>query len=325
MMDFKLGEVIRLLIKTAPFLLFRFLIYLGITLAYVLVAGVGAGVGYGVGSLFGAGSAGSLWGGVIGFGVIGAAVYLLREYLLYIVKAGHIAVLVQAMERRRLPGGREQINHAQQVVRERFVESSLLFGVDQLVKGVLRAFNRTFFTVTAFLPIPGIQGVVKFVNTVVNLSLTYLDEVILAYNIHTESDNPWQSSRTALILYAQNYKIFLKNAFWLTFFIWALTLVVFLVILLPVAGLLALFPSTSGAMAAVVALVFAWGVKQAVIEPFGMTALMQVFFNVTDGQQADPEWEAKLDKLSGKFRRLNEKGSDWDEVAEPSESPAAVG
>lgn len=322
MMDFKPGEVISLLVKTAPFLLFRFLIYFGISLAYVLVAGVGAGVGYGAGTLFGAGGAGSLWGGVIGFGLVGAAVYLLREYLLYLVKAGHIAVLVELMEGRDIPEGREQIDHARQLVRERFVESSLLFGLDQLIKGVLRAFNRAFFTIAAFLPIPGVQGLVKFINTVVNLSLTYLDEVILAHNIRVDSDNLWKSSRTALTLYAQNYKSFLKNAFWLTFFVWAMTLVVFLIILLPVAGLLALFPSSSGAMAVIIAMVFAWGVKQAVIEPFGMTALMQVFFNVTEGQQADPEWEAKLDRLSGKFRQLKEKATDWGDV---EESPAGLG
>lgn len=322
MMDFKPGEVISLLVKTAPFLLFRFLIYVGISLAYVLVAGVGAGVGYGAGTLFGAGGAGSLWGGVIGFGLVGAAVYLLREYLLYLVKAGHISVLVELMEGRDIPEGREQIDHARQLVRERFVESSLLFGLDQLIKGVLRAFNRAFFTITAFLPIPGVQGLVKFINTVVSLSLTYLDEVILAHNIRVDSDNLWKSSRTALILYAQNYKAFLKNAFWLTFFVWALTLVVFLIILLPVAGLLALFPSTSGAMAVIIAMVFAWGVKQAIIEPFGMTALMQVFFKVTEGQQADPEWEAKLDRLSGKFRQLKEKATDWGDV---EESPAGLG
>ncbi|MDZ7839978.1 MAG: hypothetical protein U5R46_04025 [Gammaproteobacteria bacterium] len=49
----------------------------------------------------------------------------------------------------------------------------------------------------------------KFLNTVVTLSLTYLDEVILAHNIRTRADNPWESGRTALVLYAQNYKSFL--------------------------------------------------------------------------------------------------------------------
>jgi hypothetical protein len=61
----------------------------------------------------------------------------------------------------------------------------------------------------------------------------------------------------------------------------------------------------------IVALVFAWGIKQAVIEPIGMAALMQVYFKVTEGQVANPEWEAKLEKVSSKFRELKEKATTW--------------
>lgn len=320
MKDFKFGEIIGLLIKTTPFLIFRFLIYFGITLAFVLITGAGASIGYGVGTIADAAAAGGMWGGLAGFGLASAVMYFLREYLLYMVKAGHIAVLVELLEGKTLPGGRSQIDYAQQVVRERFIESSVLFGVDQLIKGVLKAFNRVFFTIAAFLPIPGSQGIVKFINTVVNLSLTYLDEVILAYNIKTQSDNPWRSSQTALVLYAQNYKAFLKNAFWLAFFIWGLTFLVFLMILAPVAGLVALFPGSAGPLTFVIAVIFAWGIKQAVIEPFAMTALMQVFFKVTEGQQPNPEWDAKLDGVSAKFRELKNKAASH----VPSSSSAAA-
>ncbi len=313
-----MGQVLGLLGKTAPFLLFRFMIYIGITLAYIIGAGVGAAIGYGLGMIGNNPAGFGMWGGIIGFGAVAAGVYLLRIYLLYLVKAGHIAVLVELMEGKKLPGGRGQIDHAQQVVRERFAESSVLFGVDQLIKGVLRAFNRVFFNIASFLPVPGARGVVKFINSVINLSLTYLDEVILAYNIRTRTDNPWASSRTALILYAQNYKAFLRNALFLTFFIWALTFLTFLIVLAPVAGLVALFPGTAGPLTLIISLVVAWGVKQAVIEPIGMTALMQVFFKVTEGQEANPEWEAKLENLTGKFRELSEKALSWQSKPQPA-------
>ena len=70
---------------------------------------------------------------MLGFGVVGAVMYFLREYLLYIVKAGHIAVLVELLDDGELPGGRGQINHATEVVKQRFGQASILFGVDQLV------------------------------------------------------------------------------------------------------------------------------------------------------------------------------------------------
>jgi hypothetical protein len=307
MTDFSFGQVLSLLARTAPFLVFRFLIYFGITLAYVLVTGAGAGIGYFIGTIGDDPGAYSVWGGLLGFGAVSAVMYLVREYLLYLVKAGHIAVLVELMEGKPIPGGRSQIAYAQQVVRERFAQSSVLFAMDQLIKGVLKAFNRTFFSIAALLPIPGLAGVAKFINTVINLSLTYLDEVILAYNLRTRTDNPWRESQTALVLYAQNYKAFLKNAFFLAFVIWGLTFAVFLLILAPVAALVSIVPGSAGPLTLIVALVFAWGVKQAVVEPIAMTALMQVFFKVTEGQQPNPEWDARLDQVSAKFRTLKEK------------------
>lgn len=324
-MDFNVGAVLGLLRRTMPFLVFRFLIYFGITLAYVLVTGAGAGIGYFIGHIGDDPGAFGVWGGLFGFSLVSAVVYFLREYLLYLVKAGHIAVLVELMDGKELPEGRSQIDHAQQIVRENFVQSSVLFGLDQLIKSILRAFNRTFFTISNFIPIPGVQGVVKFLNTVLNLSLTYLDEVILAYHLRERAENPWRSGQTALILYAQNYKAFLKNAFFLAFFIWGLTFVVFLLALVPAAGLVALFPGAAGLLTLIIAMVFAWAVKQAVIEPFAMTALMQVFFKVTEGQVPNPEWDGRLDQVSSKFRELKDRAAGWTgrgTVAASEEAPA---
>ena len=72
------------------------IVYFGITLAYIVATGTGASVGYGVGHIstdpdgplsF------ALWGGIVGIGVVSIALYWIREYILYVVKAGHIAVM----------------------------------------------------------------------------------------------------------------------------------------------------------------------------------------------------------------------------------------
>src|SRR5690606_149107 len=79
----------------------------------------------------------------------------------------------------------------------------------------------------------------------------------------------------------------------------------------PAAGIVALFPGSAGFLTLVIAVVFAWGVKQAVIEPFAMTALMQVFFKVTEGQVPDPEWDARLEKATEKFREIKSRAAAW--------------
>ena len=325
MKDFSFNQVLGLMMKTGPFLFFRFLIYLGITLAFVIATGAGAGIGFGLGMIADNGPAGGMWGGLAGFGLAAAVMFFIREYLLYLVKAGHIAVLVELVEGREIPGGKNQIDYARRQIQERFATSSVLFGLDQLIKGILKAFNRTFLSIAAILPIPGAAGVMKILNTIITLSLTYLDEVILAYLLKNRADNPWASSRTALILYAQNYTRFLKNAVWLALFIWAATFVVFLVVLAPAALLVGFFPGTAGPLTLVVALVFAWGIKQAVIEPIGMTALMQVYFKVTEGQVANPEWEEKLARVSSKFSELAKKAAAWPGAKQKPSAQQAAG
>ena len=76
-------------------------------------------------------------------------------------------------------------------------------------------------------------------------------------------------------------------------------------------ALVNLLPGAAGPLALIIAVVFAWGIKQAVIEPVGMAALMQVFFKVTEGQQPNPEWEGKLDSVSKKFSKLKGKATEW--------------
>jgi hypothetical protein len=322
MKDFSIRQVLGLMANTAPFLAFRFLIYCAITLMYLIATATGAAVGYFIGSLGEDPGSFAVWGALIGFAGASLLIYFLREYLLYLVKAGHIAVLVELMDGKTIPSGRAQIDHAQRVVRERFAQSSLLFAVDQLIKAVLRTFNRTFFAISFLLPVPGVRGVVKLVNTVINLSLTYVDEVILAYDLRSGTGNPWKAARVALVLYAQNYKAFLKNAFFLALVIWGLTFLVFFLVLAPIAGLASIVPGAAGPVAVLIAVVFAWGVKQAIIEPIAMTSLMQAFFKVTEGQTPNPEWEQKLDRLSAKFRALKDKGAAWDTDGEPGESAA---
>ena len=66
-----------------------------------------------------------------------------------------------------------------------------------------------------------------------------VDEIILAHLIRTRTTNPWKTAEEGLILYAQNYKHFLKNAAWLSVFLWVLTILIFVVIVGPFAAIAA--------------------------------------------------------------------------------------
>jgi hypothetical protein len=313
MWDFSMATALGLMRKTAPFLLFRIAVYFGIAVAYVLVTGTGAGIGYGIGG-FGDEDfrvSATTWGGMIGLGATAGAIYLMREYLLYVVKAGHIAVMVEALDGRELPNGQGQIAYAKTIVTERFGEASVLFGIDQLIKGVIKAITGLVQGLLSILPIPGLDKVMSLVRAYLKLAVGLIDEVILAHGIRTRSDNPYASAKEALVLYGQNAKPMMKNAAWLTLFTWGLSIIVFFVMLAPAAAIVYLMPGAWAAGGVVFALLFAWAVKVAVIEPFAIACLLQAFFKVTDGQVPNPEWEAKIDGASAKFKTLGEKAKNW--------------
>lgn len=313
MWDFSIGRALGLMGQTLPFIVFRVIVYFGIAVAFVLVTGVGAGVGWGVGAFgdleFRTGS--TAWGGIIGFGLTAGTIFFLREYILYLVKAGHIAVLVELLDGRGVPQGQSQITYATGIVRERFVETSVLFGVDQLIKGVLAAILGLLQGIAALLPIPGLQNVVGLIRAFLRVAIGLMDEVILGYLIRTRSTNPWAGAQTALVLYAQNYKVMLKNAAWLTVIMYVLSFVVFVIMLAPAAALVWFIPNAWGAGGFVFALIFAWAVKAALIEPFAIAAMMDVYFRVIEGQTPDPAWDERIGQVSRKFRDLKEKAANW--------------
>jgi hypothetical protein len=308
MWDFSVGRALGMMGQTLPFILLRMAVYFGFTAAYILVTGMGAGIGWGVGGFgdpdFQATT--TFWGGLIGFGVVGAVMYLLREYILYIVKAGHIAVLVKLIDGEQMPKGNSQISYARDVVTSRFTEASILFGVDQLVKGVLRAITGLVRGIVSILPIPGAQQFVSIIHAFLRIAIGFVDEVILAYMIRTESTNAWESARKGVVLYAQNYKPMLKNAAWLALIVYGLSLLVFLIMLAPAAAAVYLIPGAWSAGGLVFALLFAWSVKAALLEPFAITCMMQVYFSQIEDQVPDPAWDAKLEQLSNKFGKIKE-------------------
>ncbi|PTE14698.1 hypothetical protein [Pseudogemmobacter blasticus] len=313
MWDFSIGQALALMARTAPFVLFRVLVYFAVSAAFVVVTGTGAGIGYGVG-LFGDEdfrTSATVYGAISGFGLTAGVIFFLRDYLLYLVKAGHLAVMVELMEGREVPGGQGQVAWAQGVVRERFGTASALFGLDVLIRGVVGAVTGLLQGILSFLPIPGLDRLAAALRAYLKIAAGLIDEVILAQILRTRSDNPWKTGQEALVLYAQNARPLLVNAAWLTLIVWVLSLLVFLVMLAPAAAVVWLIPGPATGGMMVFAILFAWAVKAALIEPFALACMLQVYFKVTEGQQPDPDWTARLSQASDKFRSMGEKAAGW--------------
>ncbi len=312
--DFSIGRALAATLQSWPYLLARLVVAAATSTIYLTLMGTGAGIGYSISQIStepGTSGVGAIVGGVAGFGVAWFLFRLFAEYILYVVKAGHVAVLLHLLEGKSVPGARDQIAYGSAVVRARFAEASTLFVLDQLIKAVLHTISSLTRGVASMAPIPGLSGLVAFANQIVSLSLTYADEVVLAYNIRSGVNDPWETSRRGLVLYAQNGRNILKNAFWLAIVIWGIAILFFALTVLPAAAAVYWEPSQSTAISFAAAMALAWVFITTCVEPFAIACLMQVYFKVTDGQSPDPEWKARLHSASGKFRELLEKAAKW--------------
>jgi hypothetical protein len=313
MFDFSARTALTIVSQTKGFIVFRVLVYFGVTLGLILATGTGGGIGWGVGAFgdeeFQASS--TAWGAVIGFGGAASVLFFLRDYLLYMVKAAHIALMVEFLEGRAIPKGREQISFGQAIIKERFVSASVLFGLDRLIHGVVGAVTGLVEGLLSILPIPGLDRVMTLVRGFLKVAVGLVDEVILAEIIRRKGDDPFHVARQSLVLYAQNAKPVMKNAAAIALLSWLFGLAVFLLMLAPAALVVWILPGSGTAMTLIVAIVFAWATKVAIVEPFALACLLQVYYHVTDGQSPNPEWQAKLERASSKFKALGEKAAGW--------------
>lgn len=145
------------------------------------------------------------------------------------------------------------------------MRKTALLALDRLIKGVVGVITGLMQGILGIVPISGVDQMMGVVRADLKVSVGLIDEVILAHGIRTKAENPWSSAQDGLVLYAQNAKPLLINAAWLTLFRCGLSFVVFLA---SAALVVYLISGSWSAGGFVFAILFAWAVKAALIEPF---------------------------------------------------------
>jgi hypothetical protein len=321
------GEAFSLILKTLPFIWVRLGSYLLLGLG---LGGYFAGLG-GVAWLLG-----KLWAplGVIVFliaavGAIGVVRWVSRYYF-YLLKAGHTAVMTEFIVHGRGPDG-PQIAYGREQVMSRFRDTSILFAVDALVDGVVRAIVRTFTRITGLLPIPGIDGLGRLLERVARASTTYIDEAVLSRAYAKREQNVWKVAQDGTVLYAQAWKPVLANAVALTLLSYVEFVLLLILLGLPAVAIGAALPGLRLALGIGV-FIGAWMIKLAVVDAFGLAATLVAFHRSTENLEPDEGWKARLEGVSDKFKELGRKAAeaarnpmapDPAAAAEPVTAPAA--
>ena len=243
---------------------------------------------------------------LVWLGAFGVLRLIIMHYLGYMLQAGHIAVIAEAVTTGHIPA--DQMAYGKKMVLDRFAVSSVYFVVDKLVSGAVKQIQRSIGKLGhAFDFIPGMKTVAGLAQFFVELSLGYVDECCLGYTFYKKEQDVYKSAADGVVIYAQNWKTLLvsaaKTMVMVIVAVAAVTLVLFLVL-----GLLFRAFAWPGEAAFVLALLIALAIKFAFIDSFILTRTMVAYMDAAPTTVISYDLYGKLSDLSPKFKELWHKG-----------------
>lgn len=241
-------------------------------------------------------------------GVVGVTHY----YIGYLLKAGHIAVVTHLVKTGSLP--EDQFAYGKQVVKEKFATAAAYFAVDRLVSGAVRQINGTLDIAGSFLEkIPGMESLVSFVRTFINIALGNLDECCMAYTFYHAEQSSFKSAADGVVTYFQNWKSILKDALKTAVIAVIISGVAWFLLMFGIIGILSVLgvPGILGLLAALVLTVMIMMVvKSSVMDSYIMVCMVCSYLRVAPSTEITFDLYDKLCKLSSKFKTLLQKAGE---------------
>lgn len=307
--DHSLRTASGLLMQSLPYALARFAVEFGFTVAaivwLVVTFGGAAWLTKHVASAFGwvwlvgcLVSVGWFWGTVL-------------RYFTHLIACGHVAVLTELITKGRIGNGSEDMfAYGRRIVTERFGQISLLFGLNAMIRGVLQTFHGTLDWISETLPIPGLESAASLLNLVMRAATRYLDKVIFSYILARDDGDPGRDAREGIIYYCQNAKEILKTSVWIVVQEKILTVLLWIVMMIPAALVTVMLPQSvresAGVVTVVIAVLMTSAVRSSFLKPLFLIVMMVRFHTLVENQPLNTDWDGYLSGLSEQFRTLGE-------------------
>lgn len=310
----------------------RMLIYGIFGLVALIFLGIVIGIGYLLIKVFGDVGVAFIVVTIIAFLVLYGALKFVERYVLYMVKLGHVSVVVELLRTGNIPEGKGLVAYGKDKVTESFGSSNVAFVLDKMVHAAVRQIQRLVMRIgELFSFLPGSSTIIGIINAIMSISLNYIDEAIMSYIFLRRTEqkdvNVWKEASDGVVLYAQSWKGIIKSAAISVLFIYAFNIVMFLILVFPLILLVGFFPQEVdgmglflGFLAVLAALILTTVLKRALIDPVVTIIMVRSYqMNIRD-QQPSIDLHNKLLGVSSRFKRLVTKADE-----ESVNTPPTVG
>lgn len=235
-----------------------------------------------------------------------ACLGIAQHFVGYILKAGHIAVVTSIVTNGKVP--ENQLAYGKEMVTRRFPTTAAYFAVDRLVAGAVKQINSGLDIVGNLLgKIPGMDSVVSFAQSFVNIALGNVDECCLAYTFYKEDQSAFKSAADGVVIYFQNWKTVLKAALKVTFITFIISGLAWVILMVVTVGILAATGMPGfGAffISMIITLLTVIVVKSAFMDSYAMVCMVCSYMGTAPSTELTFDLYDKLCKLSSKFKNL---------------------
>jgi hypothetical protein len=145
---------------------------------------------------------------LLSIGSISAATYLywtiyklFSKYVFYLVKAAHIAVIADYIQKGKMP--RWQLFYGFKTMKNKFVSVSLLFAINAILDGILKEVHKRLMKLGEWAKLP--KPLTYVLSGTINAAINYVDESIVAYIFTHKEEDTMKCAKDGLILYVKNW------------------------------------------------------------------------------------------------------------------------
>ncbi|MCL2604758.1 MAG: zinc ribbon domain-containing protein [Defluviitaleaceae bacterium] len=252
--------------------------------------------------------------------------FIIRHYIGFLVKAGHVAVITEAVVTGRVPDN--QVAYGKQMVKDRFATSNVYFAVIKLVKAAVKQLQNSFERVGNTLGklVPGMSAIVSLGKMFIGIALGYIGECCLGYTFFKKEQGAFRSAADGVVIYAQNWKKLLKDAAKTTFIVIVVVILATLITFLFSGLVFVRLLGWNGIIAFLIACFVASVIKTAFVDSYIMIKMMVSYMEEAPKTVITFDLYGKLCGLSGKFKQLFNKGQQEDPIPQPvyATAPAPV-
>lgn len=249
---------------------------------------------------------------MVWFGLSAVVLGVTQYWVGYLVKAGHIAVVTQLVTTGSLP--ENQFDYGTQIVKKKFATAAAYFAVDRLVSGAVSQINGGLNIVGNLLQkVPGMDSLVSFARTFVNIALGNVDECCMAYTFYKEEQSAFKSAADGVVIYFQNWKTILKDALKTAIISVIISGIAWFLLLFVIIGVMSALglPGMLGILASfLLTVMIVITVKSSVMDSYTMVCMVCSYLQVAPSTEITFDLYDKLCKLSSKFKNLFQKAKE---------------